>query len=267
MKPKYAIAILSYNHPEITSRCVESVLKIHSHENIFLTHNGSHPDFVSQLKNKFPQVQHLHCAVNKGYSGGVNFTLNQVFEKFERILFLTNDIELLNIHAAPDFEFASIKILKRNTTQIDSLLGEVHPSKGQLSHIKDLNQIKNNDMTYIPGTAFWISAQTFKTVGLIDESFHTYWEDVDFSFRARKAQIKLEIDHLTVCKHKIGKTCHKNRFYTYELYQRNRGFFMKKHKLINLSFIFTYIYDLFKYCRSDYKHVFKTLYQLFLYKA
>ena len=267
MKQKYAIAILSYNHPEITSRCVESVLKLQSHENIFLTHNGSQPDFVSQLKNKFPQIQHIENSVNKGYSGGVNSTLTKVLEQYERVLFLTNDIELLSIHPDPQFEFASIKILKRNTTQIDSVLGEVHPAKGQLSHIKELNQVKNTDMTYIPGTAFWISLQTFKTVGPIDESFHTYWEDVDFSFRARKAQIKLEIDDQTICKHKIGKTCHKNRFYTYELYQRNRGLFMKKHKLLNPFFILIYIFDLFKYCRSDYKHVFKTLYNLIQYKA
>ncbi|MFN3697471.1 MAG: glycosyltransferase family 2 protein [Pseudobdellovibrio sp.] len=263
MNESYAIAILSYNHPEITARCVNSVLQLHSSKDIFLVHNGSENKFVNQLVQMFPNIHHIKQNINNGYSGGVNFTLKHVFQYYEQVLFLTNDIELETINPNPHYDFAAIKIFKRNTTSIDSLMGELDPRLGRLNHLKTLKDIKNQNYLYIPGTAFWINKQTFKTVGLFDESFHTYWEDVDYSFRARLHNIKLSLDEQTTCKHKIGKTCHKNRFYTYELYQRNRGLFMKKHQLIGIQFLIQYTIDLFKYCRSDYGYVFLTLKNLY----
>ena len=72
-------AILSFNHPEITSRCVKSVVRYFadnapqaSLKNIILVHNGSRPEHVETLKISWPQIHHLELASNRGFSGGAN---------------------------------------------------------------------------------------------------------------------------------------------------------------------------------------------------
>lgn len=252
----FAVSILSYNHPEITAKCLRSVLALHPPENIFLTHNGSLAAHQEQLINEFPQINHHLVKNNNGYSAGANETLKNVFEKFENVLFLTNDTELINLPTQPPHGFCSVQLLKRNTAEIDSIMGALNPKNGSLKHLKNLNDIKQNEISYIPGTAFWLDKKTYSILGSFDERFHTYWEDVDLSLRAHKLGIKLQYSSETVCRHKIGKTCHKHRFYTYELFQRNRGRCLSKNNLISFGFYFSYIPDILKYSRSDYKKAF-----------
>ncbi|AZZ36668.1 hypothetical protein CIK05_07660 [Bdellovibrio sp. qaytius] len=253
MKKPYAISVLSYNHPELTAKCLRSVLLHASHENIFLTHNGSLEKHIAQLKNEFPQVRHIEIKENLGYAGGANATLKEALKYYTDVLFLTNDTEAITLPQAAPKQFSSIKLLRRNSEEIDSVMGSLNPRIGKLKHLKKLDDHHHRDITYIPGTAFWIDQESFAKLEGFDERFHTYWEDVDFSLRAHKKNISLGYCDKTVFRHKIGKTCHKDRFYTYELFQRNRGRCMTKNNLTSLRFYLNYIPDILKYSRSDYK--------------
>ncbi|MFN3453916.1 MAG: hypothetical protein ACK41T_03075 [Pseudobdellovibrio sp.] len=266
MKQNYVVSILSYNHPDITSRCIRSVLQLVPHEKIFLTHNGSLDRHIETLKNEFPLIHHNIIKTNRGYSAGANEALKVAFKANHAVLFLTNDTELIKISEHPPDNFSSIKLLRRNSQEIDSVMGSLNPHTGTLKHLKNTKDFQKSHIKYIPGTAFWISKNIYEDVGGFDESFHTYWEDVDFSLRAQKINLPLDYDENTVCKHKIGKTCHKDRFYTYDLFQRNRGRFMTKHNLASLKFYPQYLYDIFKYSRSDFKKAF-TIFKTHHYKS
>src|SRR5690606_2360973 len=74
---------------------------------------------------------------------------------------------------------------------------------------------------YIPGTTFLAHQSAFEKVGGFDESLHTYWEDVDLSVRANRAGIHLGVAPQWEFLHKVGKTCHKDPFYTRHLFHRN----------------------------------------------
>lgn len=255
----FAAGILSYNHPEHTAHCVKSLLKFVEADQIFLLHNGSLPQHVAALKKLFPLINHLELIHNKGFTGGINTLLRSVFNNHKAILFLTNDTELTEVSTGftneltdKELFFSSIKLMKRNSQDVDSIMGALNPKNGRLLHLKKMDDQSVQHITYIPGTAFWISKKYFEKLGGFDESFHTYWEDVDFSYRAQKLGLMLTVDQNTSAKHKIGKTCHKDRFYTYYLYQRNRGRFMHKHKITSLKFYMHYVYDLLKYSKKDY---------------
>jgi hypothetical protein len=43
---------------------------------------------------------------------------------------------------------------------------------------------------YITGCAMLVRAEVFRKIGLFDEDFFLYWEDVDFSLRTKKAGFK-----------------------------------------------------------------------------
>ena len=78
-------------------------------------------------------------------------------------------------------------------------------------------------------TAFYLTKNSFYKLGGMDETFHTYWEDVDFSFRARGTRLRMVRGFGVDISHMVGKTCHKKTIYTTYYFQRNRIKFAKKH--------------------------------------
>lgn len=223
------IVILSFNHPELTSRTVQSSLQFNLP--IILIHNGSLSKNVQILKERFPQIDHYVMNENKGYTGGVNCGLGYAFKKYEWVLFLTNDTELI----AYDFDrsepaFLAPLIYFRKLERIDSMGGIFTPYKAKLRHIKsELDKLSKGDYFYVPGTAFMIHKRVFESVGYFDESLGTYWEDVDFSVRAIKLKFQVEFDSSVKILHRVGKTCHDNPFYTTYLFRRNRKRISLRH--------------------------------------
>lgn len=253
MNFNYHIVLLSYNHPNLTAKTLYSVLALgFDPQKIHLVHNGSLQQHQAALTTQFPKISHLILPNNKGFSGGANFGLSEVFEKAENILFLTNDTEVIslpeNFPAALDF--FSILILKRNTDQVDSVMGSINLRTGQLSHLKQISEIANLSFvkSYIPGTAFGLTKAAFTSLNGFDESLHTYWEDVELSLRAHKLNLRIGCASDFKIKHKIGKTCHKDRFYTLFLYQRNRKRILKRYGIghLKIRFYCHYAYDMLK---------------------
>jgi GT2 family glycosyltransferase len=180
---------------------------------------------------------------NKGFSGGANFALSAAFDMFGTnwVYFVTNDCELKTEPHEPQKPGLYAPLIHRRETQkIDSIGGVFNPFSGRLRHIYQIQEafrflrINSTPSTfreyfYVPGTAFYIDQNTFKQLGGFDESLHTYWEDVDLSVRAHKMGIHVAIAPDTLLTHKVGKTCHKDPFYTNTLFHRNRSIVSRRH--------------------------------------
>lgn len=257
--------ILSFNHPNLTSRCVQSALRFVSPKQILLVHNGSRPENVTTLKNEFSEIHHACLETNRGFSGGANFALQTAFSLIKAqdalaldtpmqdaaaqhqphkwVYFVTNDCELLNTPTQPQQMglFAPL-IYRRQTQKIDSIGGTFRPLTGRLEHFRSIEnahqflkqkskriKIDLQKYFYVPGTAFFIDQHTLEKLGGFDETLHTYWEDVDLSARAAKLNLHLGIATDTHLMHKVGKTCHKDPFYTNHLFKRNRKTVSSRH--------------------------------------
>lgn len=213
--------VLSYNHPELTARAVQSALQVH--DKVFLIHNGSESKFYQILSEKFKTVTHLSLQQNRGYSGGVNFGLNKAFKNLDWLVLLTNDCQIQNLPKLPDAPaFVAPHIRIQKSLRTDSLGGGFKPHFAKIFHCKNFRDFETSKYKYIPGSAFLIHKDVYYATGDFDESLGTYWEDVDFSQRALKKNQKLLIDPDWLVEHGRGKTCHKDRHYTLYLYQRNR---------------------------------------------
>jgi GT2 family glycosyltransferase len=235
----FGIALLSYNHPELTARTIQSALAFLPEEHLFLFHNGSRPEVVSHLKKQFPQVRHFVESNNSGYSGGANRVLSEAFKDFEQVLFLTNDCVLMNLEAPqPSLQPLGLiapLIMKRKTEHWDSLGGALNIQKYHLRHLKEHSEsLSSDEIFYVPGTAFWIDRETWRRIQGFDERFGTYWEDVDLSLRAHQLGLPLLTDSRTIIQHGIGKTCHKDSLYTLYFYQRNRLICAAKNQHLSL---------------------------------
>lgn len=225
---KSAIVLLSYNHPELTATALRSI-QAFSGPVIYLVHNGSEVKFRKRLMLEFPDLHHLVIEKNRGFSGGANFGLREVFLKHEWAIFLTNDclpLSLPSLDSAP--AFIAPNILLRNTDRTDSVGGGFHPGRAHLFHCKSpeqFSELLNSSQTvkpYVPGSAFALHRDVYALSGGFDEELGTYWEDVDLSLKIHARGGLIKHDMNWQIRHKVGKTCHKHREYTLYLFQRNR---------------------------------------------
>jgi len=253
---EFACVILSYNHSEITTRCLHSVLNhTEKFKTIYLVHNGSQEKNVRDLQTLFPGVRHVLLSRNKGFSGGANAGLDLAFTNGARqVLFTTNDTELqkfeLNLSSQLQNTVLCPRIEKRKTGVVDSFGGHVDLWSGRLDHLKnpmsdtvDRTFIMRSRRFYVPGTAFIVDKSTWQKVGGFDESLGTYWEDVDWSLRASQNNIALRSTKDIVLTHGIGKTCHSNPLYTVYYYHRNRRRVVWRHTNVAQKIQFSVFYS------------------------
>jgi GT2 family glycosyltransferase len=249
-------AILSFNHPEWTERAVKAALAVHPAEHIYLIHNGSEKKWITQHKNNFPKLNHLYIEKNCGFTGGTNFGLKYLFTDYNWVFFQTNDCLLVNSLVPPITEgFYAPLIYKRKIGRVDSLGAKFWPYKTKLRHCQSATEFNQKNIlgkTYVPGTAFWIHKSIFTQVGFFDENLHTYWEDVDYSQRVHQLKLHLDIYPQTQLIHGVGKTCHKDPFYTNFLFQRNKKIISQKYTPFYLTPVLFY-YLLIYYLRISLK--------------
>ncbi len=247
----YNIVILSYNHPELTARTIRSVLSLgFPARQVTLVHNGSEEKHSQAVSTEFPNIIHIFLQSNRGFTGGANFGLATAFKTCENVLFLTNDTEAMKLplEFPTTLDFFSILILKRNSAHVDSVIGQINLRTGSLTHIRDLSDLQNlkHLRIYVPGTAFGITKCAFDALGGFDETFHTYWEDVDLSLRAHQKNLLIGSYLEFHVKHKIGKTCHKHRFYTLYLFQRNKKRLLSHYSEFYVTFRLHYYWGMFR---------------------
>lgn len=253
-----SVVVLSYNHPEITARCLSSLLNSQLNSqphaqlspqtaaatpiSIILVHNGSLAQHRKTLEDKFPTattgVRHLILERNLGFSGGANAGLRAALSESQWCLFLSNDTRIENFGGPPNEPGLWAPLIwKRETLQMDSCGAEIDFRHARLTHTRTqpLQAIKLNAKLkawrrpYIPGAAFWIDRQTFFSAQGFDTQLGSYWEDVDLSLRILNAGGTLGLWPATRIRHGIGKTCHKDPHYTSYLYQRNRLWTLRRH--------------------------------------
>ena len=224
----FGVAVLSFNHPHITEKCLLSTLKLVEADRVMLLHNGSKNEFKSELNVKFKDIFQIETLENRGFSGGANLLLTSAFEKWDWVLFLTNDTTLesvdFELHLLPGLFVPKVYLRKRE--RVDYEMGGFDSRRAQLRHFsREQNwhlNTKSGIYTYAPGTAFLIHRKVFQDVGPFDETLHTYWEDVDFSVRCHQLGFAPQSIQGIELIHAGGKTTRKDRFYTNFLFQRNR---------------------------------------------
>ena len=235
------IVVLSYNKPNLTTRCLTSIIDAgYDTGEAYLIDNGSAPGILEEHLKQFSGLKSFRCENNLGFAGGFNFGLKSVFGSgHSSALFLTNDTEITAEaveHCMACAKQHRVGIVapcityRKHPDKIDSIGGSFNRETATLSHYKEVDLPPLlGESDYVPGTALWISADAFQRLGGTDERYHTYWEDVDLSFRAHRAGIALARCYEARVRHGVGQTCHKKPIYTLYYFQRNRIRFCQTH--------------------------------------
>lgn len=223
MKTKVAVVIPNWNGAEFLAECLKSLDNQTLKPQIIVVDNGSEDASVQIVENRFPKVRLIKNSKNIGFAGGVNVGIRHALEaKTEYIALFNNDavaesdwLEKL-VTAAERKKRTGIvtgKMMRSDRNLIDST-GEQYSVWGMpfprgRNH-KDTDQFdKKQEVFGASGGASLYRVEMLEEIGLFDERFFAYYEDVDISFRAQLAGWKIFYEPKAVAYHHVGATSSK----------------------------------------------------------
>lgn len=227
--PRISVVIPNLNGVEDLTKCIDSLLAQSLNPHIIVVDNASTDGSLELLQSKYKNVEVIKNQVNRGFSGGVNPGIKRAIKKGdEYIALLNNDAVadkdwLKNLHSALSKNsragIATSKIIASNGKFLDST-GDFYTVWGlPFPRGRDEAELgkydKKTEVFGASGGASLYRVEMLKEIGLFDEDFFAYYEDVDLSFRAQLTGWKIIYEPKAVAYHKIGATSSKmNGFVT-----------------------------------------------------
>ena len=194
--------VLNWNGRDLTLDCLSSLEKItYPNVKVYVIDNGSSDNSVTEIRNQFPDYEIIGLPENYGFARGNNAGFELVKQKADYTIFLNNDTIV-----DPNFVEPLINAMESNSTvkqstpkifyadNLDYIWfggGKVSLWAGWIRHLgirqKDSMQFSfNRNVDYATGCCVCMRTVDFESIGMFDESFLMYGEDVDLSLRFRK---------------------------------------------------------------------------------
>lgn len=203
------IVIAAWNQLDKTLECLETVAALtYPNVNTILVDNGSEPPLAPAITGRFPAVEVLRLEDNLGFAGGYNAGIRRALAGgATAILLLNNDTlaapDALDhlvaaLDAAPDAGLITAKIYYANEPRRIWTVG------ANLNVVLDLKDNGQNeidagqwdaprDVDFAPFCAILVRRAVFEQVGLLDEAYFLYYEDMDYCRRARLAGWRIRL--------------------------------------------------------------------------
>lgn len=196
--PLLSIVIVAHNSLEWLEGCIPSIVEqtYHPLETI-LVDNGSEDDAEKWVSENYPEIRYFRIAVSKSFAGAINFGVEQALGEY--VLLLNPDTKL-DINAVADMYdraqnetdcaavAAKLKLLWAPgfLNGLGNRVGAFSWGEDNgLGHL-DLGQF--DDWNELPSACFaaaMVSKRIWQEVGPADENFPMYYEDSEWSYRAR----------------------------------------------------------------------------------
>jgi len=250
---KLSVIIVSYNVRLLLEECLQSVEKALEgiEGEIYVVDNNSSDDSVGYLQPRFPQVKFIANKENLGFARANNQAIRQ--SEAEYVLLLNPDTVVYDntlresvafMDSHPEAGGVGVRMLTRE--------GEPAPESRRavptpwIAFLKMIGFSKKYYMSHLPwdkpgqievvsGAYCMLRRQALDQIGLLDEDFFMYGEDIDLSYRLLKGgwqnwYLPLDIIHYK------GESTQKSSFrYVHVFYQAMLIFFRKHYG--HLSFL------------------------------
>lgn len=217
-----SIIIVNWNVKNLLKRCLSSIYKStnlgegkeDSSFEVFVVDNGSKDESVEMVQKEFPQVKLIINKENLGFAKANNQAIKQAQSEF--ILLLNPDTEILHknsflkmvdfMKTHPDCGIAGCKLLNTDRTlqlsirKFPTLISQIitltkAPNlfpwliKKYLGFNNDYQRTQEVDQ--VMGSFFMIRKKVIEQIGLLDENFWAWFEEVDFCKRAKNIGWKI----------------------------------------------------------------------------
>jgi GT2 family glycosyltransferase len=225
------VIIPNLNGGEELLEAVDSLVAQTLQPYIIVVDNASTDDSILKVEQKYPDIEVILHAKNKGYAGGVNPGFKRAMELNAEFVAPFNDdavadakwLETLvtTLEDNPKVGAATCKVLMADGNHIDST-ADYYTNWG-LPYPRGRGEVDNQqydqrtEIFGASGAASLYRVAALQEVGLLDEDFFAYYEDVDLSFRLQLAGWKVVYVSQARVYHKIGMTSGRMKgFITYQ---------------------------------------------------
>lgn len=253
---KLSVVIVNYNVAPYLEQCLHSVFKAAEkiEREVFVVDNASVDSSVEMVRTLFPQVRLIESKENLGFSKGNNLALKKC--QGQHILLLNPDtvVEencfeecLAHMEDHPECGGLGIQMMdgtgnflpesKRGLpTPIAAFykisgLYRLFPRSGRINryYAGALDHKETGEVEILAGAFMWMRKSVLDEVGLLDESFFMYGEDIDLSYRITQAGYTNRYLPSTRIIHYKGESTKKGSMnYVYVFYQA-MAIFARKH--------------------------------------
>lgn len=252
---KLSIVIVNYNVRYYLEQCLLSVEKALTGVGgeVFVVDNNSTDDSMSYLKGKFPWVRYIENTENVGFSRANNQALREA--RGEYVLLLNPDtfIGERTLRECMDFmdKNPQAGICGVGMLRVDGSfapesrrgvptpfvafckmtgLGSLFPKSRLFGryYMQYLNKQAINPIEIVSGAFMFIRKEALDKVGLLDEAFFMYGEDIDLSYRVLKAGYQNYYIPTQVLHYK-GESTKKDSLKYVNAFHKAMVIFFKKH--------------------------------------
>lgn len=244
---KLSIIIVNYNAGDFLNECLGSLEKARDEISfdVWVVDNASGDDSLKNAEKKFPDFKYIKNSENLGFGKANNIALKQI--KTEYILLLNPDSEVLTgtlkymveyMEQYSEVGVATCRVEKEDGS-LDWASHRGFPTPwasflyyflkdDSLYHKTYQDLLKAHEVDAIAGAFFITRKSVLDKVGLFDEDYFLYAEDLDLCFRIKQAGFKvMYVPDVKIIHHKgisSGLKKHSQEISTASLESRKRAF-------------------------------------------
>lgn len=200
--------------------CVDSLLQGNPGTEVLVVDNGSTDGSVPLLRQHYPDLEIIGNDENLGYVRGANQGVRRALELgASHVLLINNDaiarkgmldrlMDTMGRHpnvgvVGPKIFYYGTNVLWFNGGHFNRTFGlSTHPKMNSLDDGDD----KEREVEFITGCAMLVKSQVFLDIGLFDEDFDIYTEDLDFCLRAKNGGYDIWLAPGALAEHKVSIT-------------------------------------------------------------
>jgi GT2 family glycosyltransferase len=253
--PRLSIIIVSYNARADLERCLETLVRhkpVVDHE-IIVVDNASTDDTVQALRTRWSGIRLIEAGGNLGFSRGNNLGMRQSFG--ELVLLLNGDtlvpagaIDALveAIDGRPDVAIVGPRLVdaggraELSFGRMISPLNELWQKLRSRANVERLTS-RERDVDWVSGACLMVRRADAEAVGLMDERYFMYTEDVDFCAAVRARGRKVLFTPRVQIVHLRGRSRQSAPRATEQAYRRSQIAFYQKHHPAWVPFLRLYL--------------------------
>lgn len=216
-----AVIIVNWNGKDDTIACLESLSKLRVKPFTLLTvvvDNDSKDNSIPLIRTRFPHVTVIDNQKNLGFTGGNNVGIRWALDQGTDFVWLLNNDTIVHpealsgldavkekyagiagskIYFAPGHEYHKDRYAKSDRGNVfwyaGGLVdwGNMYASHRGVDEVDQGQYDEVEETPFITGCSMMITREVFEKIGLLDDAYYLYLEDLDFCLRAKRAGFRL----------------------------------------------------------------------------
>jgi GT2 family glycosyltransferase len=214
--PHIYTIIVNWNGRLHILKCLQSLTALRIWQkglSVVVVDNASSDDSVTLIRKSFPAVTVLEMKSNKGFTGGNNIGISYALAHGAEYIWLLNNDTVVDknvlsvisafddptvgacgskIYFAKGHEYHGGRYKEQDRGKVIWYAGGKIDWENMYASHKGVDEIdrgqydKSEETDYITGCSFFIRSTVLRTIGVFDEQYYLYLEDLDLSLRIQR---------------------------------------------------------------------------------